>query len=78
MNVTYKNKYTTNTITLDLQEYIERRLYENRDGAVETAQANAEGCQGAMAKLLEILFEKKVITLAEIVTIVDGCEEFIE
>jgi len=75
MNILCQNEFASRPIAMTLVDYIERRLYENREEPVEAIQANVETLQGAFAQLCEILVRKNILALSDLPTIVDGCEE---
>ena len=57
---------------LTISDYVERELASDRDGALETANENANNAQAALARLCEILAEKSILTAEEITLIACG------
>lgn len=70
-NIFFEREYRTEELTA--AELIERELdgssYDR--GSLETAQADAENCKAGLARLVQVLFDKSVLTRVDVWKVAD-------
>ena len=69
--VIYRDQYY-NQSTSQVKDYVEEKLYKTADGSLEEVEANSLSTQEALARLVETLLDKGIISIKELGYIAEG------
>ena len=79
MNIRIKGTYTSSEIITSVEDYVEISLdgeSYDRGGRMETIGQTANNCIEALARLCDVLSEKDIISLLDVVYIAKGHRDY--
>jgi len=75
MKITYTPRWREGSVTQEVTSLLKEKLYGEGEGAVESAQATADNCAAAIARLTEVLHSREPFTPAEVLHIAGVCHD---